>query len=103
MIEIDSRNCLVDRRTSFINEQYQLPTIHQVQYLDLDHGRDYYFSMDKEVVSAAGRVVSQSNSKASFSKGLDGRGELLVFGKYHNAHSKYSLNWMEIGRDKKIL
>lgn len=59
--------------------------------------------MDSQIISGGGQVVIESNSKARFGSGLDGKGDFFVFSKYHKLYNKYSINLFELGKEKKIL
>jgi len=97
------RNCTQDIMISFMNEGNKIPKIYDVKYIQSFFGAQYYFCMDEQIISGSGNVLLESNSKAHFSSGLDGRGDYFVFSKYHKQHGKYSINVLEVGKEKKIV
>jgi len=58
---------------TFLDKNYELPPIHDVKYLKCEAGSEYYYVFDKEIRSASGNIISTSNSKANFSRGLDSK------------------------------
>lgn len=68
---MDTRNNLIDKSLSFMDNDYNFPKINDCKYLRTNLNTEYYFSFDKKIVSASGLIVEESNSKADFVKGLD--------------------------------
>lgn len=57
VLEVDTRNHLIEKTHSYINSDYSFPRIHDSKYLYTNYGNTYFFTFDKKIVTTEGNVV----------------------------------------------
>ena len=100
LMEVDTRDFSIDKIVSHEHETNF--DISDAAYLSTDFSRGYYFCHRSKIETEKGDIISSTNSKAEFVKGIDGHLNSLVFSKYHKVHKKFSINFQQFGHEKRV-